>query len=155
MLNFTIKWVQLIVESSFPVILAQKNLLSYPEVGVGEPVKVRGRGGVVATLRYLFLLLIQKYWCFILETSCVRYLISQKPHQNRIFLGFLAKIWNLAYFHPKSVKSSFRDSDVIKTYQCDVKWRATGTLLVSIEREDSYLSSSTKIIRIGGLIAKI
>ena len=27
--------------------------------------------------------------------------------------------------------------------------------LVSMERRDSYLSSSTKIIRIGGLIAKI
>ena len=32
-LNFTIKWVQLIVESSFPVILAQKFLLLYPGVG--------------------------------------------------------------------------------------------------------------------------
>ena len=35
MLNFTIKWVQLIVGSSFPVILAQKILLSHPGVGVG------------------------------------------------------------------------------------------------------------------------
>ena len=35
MLNFTIKWVQLIVGSSFPVILAQKILLPYPGVGVG------------------------------------------------------------------------------------------------------------------------
>ena len=34
-LNFTIKWVQLIVGSSFPVILAQKNLLPYPGIGVG------------------------------------------------------------------------------------------------------------------------
>ena len=34
-LNLTIKWVQLIVGSSFPVILAQKILLPYPEVGVG------------------------------------------------------------------------------------------------------------------------
>ena len=34
-LNFTIKWVQLIVESSFPVILAQKFLLPYTGVGVG------------------------------------------------------------------------------------------------------------------------
>ena len=34
-LNFTIKWVQLIVGSSFPVILAQTFLLSYPGVGVG------------------------------------------------------------------------------------------------------------------------
>ena len=35
-LNFTIKWVQLIVGSSFPVIWAQKNLLPYPAgVGVG------------------------------------------------------------------------------------------------------------------------
>ena len=33
-LNFTIKWVQLIVGSSFPVILAQKNLLPYPRLGV-------------------------------------------------------------------------------------------------------------------------
>ena len=36
---------------------------------------------------------------------------------------------------------------------CDVKWRATGTFLVSMERGDSFLSSSTKIMRIGGLIA--
>ena len=35
MLNFTIKWVQLIVGSSFPVILAQKMVLPYPGVGVG------------------------------------------------------------------------------------------------------------------------
>ena len=34
-LNFTIKWAQLIVGSSFPVILAQKILLPYPGVGVG------------------------------------------------------------------------------------------------------------------------
>ena len=34
-LNFTIKWVQLIVGSSFPVILAQNNLLPYPGVRVG------------------------------------------------------------------------------------------------------------------------
>ena len=34
-LNFTIKWVQLIMGSSFPVILAQKKLLPYPGVGVG------------------------------------------------------------------------------------------------------------------------
>ena len=34
-LNFTIKWVQLIVGSSFPVILAQKFLLPYPGVRVG------------------------------------------------------------------------------------------------------------------------
>ena len=34
-LNFTIKWVQLIIRSSFPVILAQKILLPYPGVGVG------------------------------------------------------------------------------------------------------------------------
>ena len=34
-LNFTIKWVQLIVGSSFPVILAQKKLLPYAGVGVG------------------------------------------------------------------------------------------------------------------------
>ena len=34
-LNFTIKWVQLIVGSSFPVILAQTILLPYPGVGVG------------------------------------------------------------------------------------------------------------------------
>ena len=33
-LKFTIKWVQLIVGSSFPVILAQTNLLPYPGVGV-------------------------------------------------------------------------------------------------------------------------
>ena len=52
--NFTIKWVQLIVGSSVPVIL-----------------------------RYLFLLLIQKYWCYVLETSCVRY--------NSHFLSQLAK----------------------------------------------------------------
>ena len=30
-----------------------------------------GVEGVVATLRYLFLLLIQKYWCYVLETSYV------------------------------------------------------------------------------------
>ena len=34
-LNFTIKWVQLIVGSSFPVILAQIFFLPYPGVGVG------------------------------------------------------------------------------------------------------------------------
>ena len=34
-LNFTIKWVQLIVGSSFPVILAQNFFLPYPGVGVG------------------------------------------------------------------------------------------------------------------------
>ena len=34
-LNFTIKWVELIVRPSFPVILAQKFLLPYPGVGVG------------------------------------------------------------------------------------------------------------------------
>ena len=33
--NFNIKRVQLSVESSFPVILAQKFLLPYPGVGVG------------------------------------------------------------------------------------------------------------------------
>ena len=34
-LKFTIKWVQLIVGSSFPVMLAQFFLLPYPGVGVG------------------------------------------------------------------------------------------------------------------------
>ena len=33
MLDFTIKWVQLIVGSPFPVIFVQKILLSYPGVG--------------------------------------------------------------------------------------------------------------------------
>ena len=37
---------------------------------------------------------------------------------------------------------------------CDVKWRAACTSLVSKKREDSYLSSSTKIIRIGGFTVK-
>ena len=51
---------------------------------------------------------------------------SQKPHQNRIFLGFLAKIWNSAYFHPKSVKIQFFVTLTSLKRQCDIKWRATG-----------------------------
>ena len=38
---------------------------------------------------------------------------------------------------------------------CDFIWRATGTFLVSMERGGPYLSSSTKIIKIRGFIAKI
>ena len=37
---------------------------------------------------------------------------------------------------------------------CDVRCKAID-IMVSIERGDPYLSSSTKIIRIGGFIAKI
>ena len=53
--------------------------------------------------------------------------------QYRIFLGFLAKIWKSAYFQRNS----------------------TGTFLVSMERADSYLSSRTQIIIIGGFMGKI
>ena len=37
----------------------------------------------------------------------------------------------------------------------DVKWRVIGTFLTSMEREGPYLSSSTKITKIEGFIAKI
>ena len=56
------KSLQLIVRSSFEVILAIFFLPPDPWVGVGLAVKVWVEEGWFATLRYLFLLLIQKYW---------------------------------------------------------------------------------------------
>ena len=86
--------------SSFAVILAGKN--DHPTLGYMGRVGW-SKLGVVATSRFLFLLLIQKYWCYALETSCVCY--NSKNHQNRIFL--VAKIGKSAYFQQNLVKSGF------------------------------------------------
>ena len=39
--------------------------------------------------------------------------------------------------------------------RCDVKWRVFGTFGMNMKERDSYLSSSTKIQRVGAFIAKI
>ena len=74
-----------------------------------------------------------------------------KLHIPRIF----AEQLKFGLFSSKIRKIRFFcDSDVIKTSL----WRQVKGyryFLVSMERGDSYLSPSTKIIRIGGLIAKI
>ena len=49
-----------------------KILLPYPWVGVGEAVKVRGRGGGCHLAIFVFAP-VQKYWWYVLETSCVCY----------------------------------------------------------------------------------
>ena len=58
-----------------------------------------------------FLLLIQKYWCYALETSCVCYNCHFlcKKTQSKLLLGHVAKIWKSAvfFFQRKSVKSAF------------------------------------------------
>ena len=120
--------------------------------------KVWGRGGVVATLQYLFLLLVQKYWCYVHETCYNSHFLLQlakKTHQNGIFLGFFGENLNFSLFSSKICQIQIFVFLTSLKRHCDVKWRATGTCLVSMERGDSYLSSSTKIIRIRGLIAKI
>ena len=115
-----------------------------------EAVEVKGRGCRCHLLR-------QKYCCFVLGTSCICFKshflskLAETPSKSYILRILDANL--IAFlFYPKSIKSScFRDSDVTKT---SLSNEVLLVLFVSMERIDSYLFSSTKIIKIGGIYRK-
>ena len=120
MLVSATKWLQLIVGSSFTVILAI--FFSLPSnLWVGAACGLSKFGvGVVATWQYLFLLLVQKYWCYVVET-CVYYesfsFIINKQKQSKSHIPRVSgKMWKISIFSAKICKIHFFcDSNVIKT----------------------------------------
>ena len=129
---------------------------------IGIAFKVRGRRGG-ATLWYLlvfFAPLYKNIGAMYLKLH-VNVLIvisfhsspktASKSHMPRIF----GKNLKFGLFPSKIFKIQFSVILTSLKRHCNAKWRATGTFLKSMEKWDSYLSSSTKIIRIGGLIANI
>ena len=63
-------------------------------------------------------------------------IILAKPHENHIFLDFRLRFEK----QRKSVESPFCGSGVIRT-SCDVKWKSSGTFLVSIEKKKDEAST--------------
>ena len=146
------KWLHLIVGSSFAVILVKK-ITTQPWSRGRISVQRKGKRGlltpVLQYLPYLFLLLVQKHWCYALETSWVGYdsnLLSwfAKPIKIPYSLDFWRNMW-INILPAKFCKILFLNPLTSSKRHCDVnkeKRRHIPILLYQNHKNRRYYSEN-------------